>query len=295
MPKRVIIPSRQQVEEAILFILREIALPIRILIRVPFSYSLFLLTTITIFVLLGHEVYKLLDEFLYTMSLKYGLRPLTYERLVITASLLSALLPAPFILGSIVLPIRLFLVYQRLPLKDLIIESPVAYRLALQSSIVAFRTVFVLLLPLFALLFLISFFLLKGLSPVFCWVLFLIGFIFIAPLLSRAVPALCIPIISVLTRFEPLYAAKQAWNMLHNERGHIAVVFLTMCLLCGTSLVTLPPISYLGETQLGLLPLCMSLFFLWIGLSTLSGICAQAIIAYERNQVQVPPKVYPAQ
>jgi hypothetical protein len=294
VPKRAIIPSRQQVEEAILLLLREIALPIRILIRVPFSYSLFLLTTISLFVLLGHEVYKLLSDFLYTMSLKYGLRPLTYERLVVTAALLSGILPVPFMLGSFVLPVRLFLIYQRLPLKDLITESPAAYRLALQSSIVAIRTVFMLLLPLFALLFLVSFFLLKGISPVFCWILFLIGFIFISPLLSRAVPALCIPIISVLTRFEPLYAAKQAWNMLHSERGHIALVFLMTCLLCGISLIILPPVYYLGETQVGLLPLCMSLFFFWIGLSTLSGICAQAIITYERNQVHIPSRAHPA-
>jgi hypothetical protein len=264
--------------------LTELSLPLRVLSSSPFIYTLFLVITISVFIVCGHEINVTLQSFLDKTTREYNIRPQTYRKLITCCTVLSALIPFPFIFSSLVMPLRVFLVHRQLSLKQLVIEAPVCYRLSIQSWIVAIRLLFFFALPAVALFFLFSFLELRGVTFYFRLGLLLVGLVAISPLLSRAIPALCIPFISLLGHFEHQHASNLAWEIIKDRR--LLVAFLYTAAIGGglCAFLFLPDGMILGEKNaIRLLPTITSSIICWLCLSAITGICASALISYEQS------------
>lgn len=214
-------------ENAVLWLLTEIAPPIRLLVRGQLRYLIFVVALVVGAWAIGTAIQSRLHLYIDLLVDERQLSYRTEWRVRLLCNIASWILPFPLVVIAAALPVRLLFSQGRVTIGETLKELPSALRLSVQSTFWAIRSLLIVAgLPCLA-IFAVYTGTLKGADSVLARDVFMASAIaLVASILIRGVPVLCSPLLSVVGGYEPRYAVYHCQTILKRVRLRLIILFV---------------------------------------------------------------------
>lgn len=223
---------KKWLERAVLWILTEIAPPIRLLVRGQLRYLVFVVALIIGAWALGAALQSRLHMYIDLLVRDGDLSVRSEWRVRMLCDIAAWIIPYPLIVVAAALPVRLLFSQGRVTIADTLKELPSALRLSIQSTFWGIRSLLIVAgLPTLAIYAVYTVTMKEADSVLARDAFFISAIALIVSILIRGVPVLCSPLLSVVGGYEARYAVYHCQTILRGVRTRLIILFLMASLL----------------------------------------------------------------